>query len=420
MKKIDITPFDMQKKPVKEKWFLTPIKWALAFPDTLMRGLKVNKVNMEGLKPPYLLLATHHAFIDFKVQTRAIFPHSATYVVAVDGFIGKEWLLRNVGGIGKRKFTPQDKVLFKHIKYSLETLKVITTLYAESAYSVIGTTAILPDSLAKMVKLLNQPVVVLNMHGNFLTQPNYLMPKQRKIKLKADLTQVINKDEVKVLSVEDIRGRIEKAFEYDEWQYQFDNKIAIKDKQRANHLNRVLYQCQNCFKEHQMEAKGTKIWCNSCGDTHELDIYGRLNNVNGMTKYQHVPDWFEAQRAFVKNQLINNEYLFEDEVYIDSLRNSKGFVRLKNGYLKHSKEGIHLTGEDFDGPLNLFRESNSLYSIHIEFNFKRSDGQRADAIIISTENDTYYCYPIHKKDVITKVRFAVEEAHKLIKTRELI
>lgn len=415
MKKIDITPFDMQKKPVKEKWFLTPLKWALAFPDTLIRRLKVNKVNMEGLKPPYLLLATHHAFIDFKVQTRAIFPHSATYVVAVDGFIGKEWLLRNVGGIGKRKFTPQDKVLFKHIKYSLETLKVITTLYAESAYSVIGTTAILPDSLAKMVKLLNQPVVVLNMHGNFLTQPNYLMPKQRKIKIKADLTQVINKDEVKFLSVEDIRGRIEKAFEYDEWQYQFDNKIAIKDKQRANHLNRVLYQCQNCFEEHQMEAKDTKIWCNSCGDTHELDIYGRLNNVKGKTKYQHVPDWFEAQRAFVKNQLINNEYLFEDEVYIDSLRNSKGFVRLKNGYLKHSKEGIHLTGEDFDGPLNLFRESNSLYSIHIEFNFKRSDGQRSDAIIISTDNDTYYCYPIHKKDVITKVRFAVEEAYKLVK-----
>lgn len=53
MKKIDITPFDMQKKPVKEKWFLTPIKWALAFPDTLIRRLKVNKVNMEGLKPTH-------------------------------------------------------------------------------------------------------------------------------------------------------------------------------------------------------------------------------------------------------------------------------------------------------------------------------------------------------------------------------
>ena len=42
-------------------------------------------------------------------------------------------------------------------------------------------------------------------------------------------------------------------------------------------------------------------------------------------------------------------------------------------------------------------------------------GKNADAIVISTENDTYYCYPKNKKDVITKVRFAVEEAHKLLK-----
>ena len=41
-----------------------------------------------------------------------------------------------------------------------------------------------------------------------------------------------------------------------------------------------------------MEAKGTKrkIWCNSCGETHELDIYGRLHNVSGTDKkYEHVP-----------------------------------------------------------------------------------------------------------------------------------
>ena len=314
--------------------------------------------------------------MDFKVQTRAIFPHAATYVIAVDGFIGKEGLLRNVGGIGKRKFTPQDKILYKHIKYSLETLKVITTLYAESAYSVIGTTAILPDSLAKIIKLLNHPVVVLNMHGNFLTQPNYLMPKQRKIKLKADLTQVIKKEDVKTLSVEEIRSIIEKAYVYDEWQYQFDHKIAIKDPNRADHLNRVLYQCQNCFTEHQMEGKGTKIWCNSCGETHELDIYGRLHNLDGQTKYAHVPDWFEAQRAFVKNELLNNTYLFKDDVYIDSLRNANGFIRLKDGHLKHDKLGIRLTGEDLEGPLDLFRESISLYTIHIEFNFKRSDGKK--------------------------------------------
>ena len=83
--------------------------------------------------------------------------------------------------VSEKENLPQDKTLYRNIKYSLEELKVITTIYAESAYSVIGTDAILPDSIFKAIKLLNYPVVVLNMHGNFLTQPNYMMPKQRRI-----------------------------------------------------------------------------------------------------------------------------------------------------------------------------------------------------------------------------------------------
>jgi hypothetical protein len=414
-KKYNTVPFDMQKKPVKEKWFLTPIKWILSLPTTFYRNLKVNKVNMEGLKPPYLLLCTHHAFIDFKVQTRAIFPHPATYVVALDGFIGKEWLLRNVGGIGKRKFTPQDKVLFRNIKYSLDTLKVITTIYAESAYSVIGTNATLPDSLFKAVKILNHPVVVLNMHGNFLTQPNYMMPKLRKIPLKADLTQIITKQDLETISVDEIKMRITEAFKYDEWQYQYDNKIAIKDKNRAFALNRVLYQCQNCLTEHQMHAEGTTIKCLHCGDTHELSIYGKLKNLNKETKYDHVPDWYEAQRQFTKNELVNDTYYFEDEVYIESLRNAKGFIPLGDGRLTHTIKGIHLTGQDLEGPLDLFKESSTLYTIHIEFMFMKADKTKGPAVVISTEQDTYYIYPKTKKDCITKIRFAVEEAYKLSK-----
>ena len=80
---------------------MTPLAWLLSFPTVWRRKSKVNKVGMEGLKPPYILLCTHHAFIDFKVTTKAIFPYRANYIVAIDGFIKREWLLRNVGAIQK-------------------------------------------------------------------------------------------------------------------------------------------------------------------------------------------------------------------------------------------------------------------------------------------------------------------------------
>src|SRR5690554_2046979 len=138
-----IKRFDMVKKPLKEKWFLTPLAYALSFSATLTRGLKVNKVNMKGIKPPFLLLCTHHAFIDFKVTTATLFPNRANYVVAIDGFIGREWLLRSVGCICKRKFT-NDLNTVRHIKKVLHDQKDVLALYPEARYSLAGTTAVLP------------------------------------------------------------------------------------------------------------------------------------------------------------------------------------------------------------------------------------------------------------------------------------
>ena len=128
----------------------------------------------------------------------------------------------------------------------------------------------------------------------------------------------------------------------------------------------------------------------------------KLNNLKGPTRYNHVPDWYEQQRLFTRNQLINNTYYFEDDVYIESLRNAKGFIKLGDGKLTHKRKGIRLIGNDIDGPLDLFRSSNSLYSIHIEFMFKKLDKTKGAAVVISTENDTYYVYPKNKKRCFNK------------------
>jgi len=407
----NIKRFDFDKKPVKEKFFLTPLAYLLSFPDVWKRKLKVNKVNMEGLKPPYILLATHHAFIDFKVTTKAIFPYRANYIVAIDGFIKREWLLRNVGAICKRKFT-NDLKLFKHIKYSLENLKYICAIYPEARYSLIGTNAILPESLGKMIKVLKHPVVVLNMHGNYLSQPVWNL-EPRKVNLTADMTQIITKDEIKDLTVDEINLKINKAFVYDEYKYQFDNKIKIDFKDRAKNLHKVLYQCPSCLKEHEMDSDLNKIWCNNCGKTYEMDVYGRLSALEGITEFSHIPDWYEFERSQVRKQIINKTYSFFDEVLIESLPNSKGYIPLGKGTLKHDLNGFVLNGVEFGKPLELIKEPLSLYSLHIEYNYF----DKGDCVDLSTIDNTYYIYPINKKNVVTKLHFAVEELYKIEKDK---
>ncbi|BCR36264.1 lysophospholipid acyltransferase family protein [Mariniplasma anaerobium] len=404
--------FDITQKPRKEKFFLTPVAWLLSFPTVWRRKLKINKVGMKGLKPPYVLICTHHSFLDFKVTTKAIFPHRANYIVAIDGFIKREWLLRNVGAIEKRKFT-NDTVLFRHIKYALEKLNNIVAIYPEARYSLIGTSSILPDSLGKMVKVLNKPVVVLNMHGDYLTQPVWNL-KMRKVPLKADMTKLFDPEDLKTLSIDEINASIRKAMTYDEYQWQKDNHIKIDFKDRAKNIHKILYQCPSCHKEHQMDSDEHYIWCNACGKTYEMSVYGELKAQKGDTEFSHIPDWYEWQRSEVIKQLKNKTYSFSDEVIVEALPNTKGYINLGNGWLTHDSNGFSLKLKNETYDINLEKEPLSMYGCHVEYDYMH----KGDCVDLSTLHDTFYIYPMHKKNVVTKIQLAVEELYILEKEKK--
>jgi 1-acyl-sn-glycerol-3-phosphate acyltransferase len=119
--------FDLKSMPKKAKWYLQVVAWLMSIPETFIRRVKIVKVNMRKVKGPYILLCNHNSFFDFKVATRALFPRRANYVVAIDGFINREGLLRNVGCLGKRKFV-SDPAIIKQLKHTLEVNKSIAVI----------------------------------------------------------------------------------------------------------------------------------------------------------------------------------------------------------------------------------------------------------------------------------------------------
>ena len=80
---------------------------------------KIEKINMEGLKPPYILLSNHMYFVDFELTALGTFPHRINNVVNIDGYIKRAWLLRLIGAICTRKFS-NDLHLIKSIKKVLK------------------------------------------------------------------------------------------------------------------------------------------------------------------------------------------------------------------------------------------------------------------------------------------------------------
>ena len=403
MKK-DFNRFDMAREPVPTRWFLKPLTKLLSLPDMLIHRPEIQRKKTESLKAPYLLLCNHNAFMDFKVATQVIYPNSANYVVAIDGFIGREWLLRQVGCICKRKFT-NDTVLIRQLKRAIE-MGSIAVVYPEARYSLCGTTAVLPAALGKLCKMLKVSVATLICHGHHINAP-FWNTRDRGVHTSADFTLQYTPEELEKASADEINERLVKAFQYDDFAWQKSEGVLVNKPWRAEGLHHVLYQCPVCGKEHRMSSKGTVLKCEECGAEWEMAPDGTLRGV----RFSHIPDWYEWQRENVRREVEAGTYdSGELPVHIDSLPNSKGYIRLSNNaFMRHDMNGFHVHGTDVDGdPLSMEIPVPSAYSVHIEYNYL---GKHGDCVDLNTLEDTWYTYPEGRDFSVTKMALATEELY---------
>lgn len=404
----DFERFDMTKPPVRTKWYLRPLTYIFSLPDIKKHGLKITEKGTEGLKPPYLLLCNHNAFMDFKAATKAIFPDRANYVIAIDGFIGREKLLRNVGGICKRKFT-NDVTLIRQLKRVAQNGDV-AVIYPEARYSLCGTTAVLPSGLGKLCKMLDIPVVTFICHGHHVNSPFWNLHDRGVKPTEAELTLIYTPEQLKDASAEDINAKILEMFQYDDFAWQKERGIRVTYPKRAEGLHKVLYQCPSCLKEYTMTSEGTKLICGSCGKTWTMTELGELAADSGETEFTHIPDWYEWERANVRKEIEAGTYSTgEMPVAVNSLPNAKKFIRLGEGVMVHDMNGFTVSGTDGDGdPFEMKKPPQSLYSCHIEYEYL---GKYGDCVDLNTLEDTWYIYPHDCEFSVTKMALATEELY---------
>jgi len=403
----DIKRFDMSLPPRKTKWYLKPLKKILCAGDLKKHQPKITYVGTENLKAPFLLLCNHNAFFDFKVATKVLGKNDANFVVAIDGFLHRESLLRNVGCICKRKFT-NDITLIKQLKRVIN-MGNVAAIYPEARYSLCGTTAILPSSLGKLVKLLNVPLVTLICHGHHINSPFWDTSHDRGVVgTEATYKLLMNVDEIKEKSADEINEQIVNEFQYDDFKWQQEHHIIIDEENRADGLEKVLYQCPHCKSEHDMISKGEKLVCQHCHKEWELTPDGFIKAIDGETEFSHIPDWYEWERENVRKEVEEGTYSTGIlKVHTDSLPKDS-FIPLGEGTLVHDMEGFKLIGEN--NSYEMIKSVESMYSCHIEYRYLFKHG---DCIDLNTLTDTYYIYPEEgQKFNVTKIALATEELYK--------
>ncbi|MBQ7089160.1 MAG: 1-acyl-sn-glycerol-3-phosphate acyltransferase [Clostridia bacterium] len=397
--------YNTARYPIRQPKLIVYLIWLLSRMMLIGKKWKVEKINMEGLKPPYMLLSNHMYFIDFELAAMGTLPHRVNNVVSIDGYYRRPWLMELIGAICTRKYT-MDIHLVKSINRVLKRGDVLS-MYPEARYSPCGTLSWMPDSLGKLVKMNKVPVVTVVHHGNHLHSPFWNFRKKRRVPLHTTMTQLLTAEQIKSMTVDEINAALREGLYYDDYQYQKENGILITEPYRAEGLHKVLYQCPACGKEHEMASEGTHLFCRACGKRWELQEDGQLQALNGETEFPHVPDWFMWERAQVETQIAAGTYSFEDEVEVFSMPRCWKFEKLGRAKLRHTiDEGWVLEGRYNGEDYRIHRQPNQTNALHIEYDYCYIRPE--DCVDISTENDSFYCYPLTRTDVVTKLAFATE------------
>jgi hypothetical protein len=245
---------------------------------------------------PCLVLMNHSSFIDLEIVSTVLYPRPFNIVATSDSFMGiMNFVMRLIGCIPTKKFV-MDAGLLKDMLYTVKELKSSVVMYPEASYSFDGTATPLPDSIGRCIKMLGVPVVMIRTYGAYTRDPLYNGLRRRKVDVSADVKYLLTAEEVAKKGADELNEIIQAEFDFDNFAWQQENKISVKEDFRAEGLNRVLYKCPHCLKEGEMEGKGTKISCKQCGKEYELTEYGYLETVDGDGKFDHIPDWYRWER----------------------------------------------------------------------------------------------------------------------------
>ncbi len=401
-------PEQKHQKPKKPNILFRTLLKLVSLPDLWATKFKCRKIGMEqlGRREPCLVLMNHSSFIDLEIVASTLYPRPFNIVATTDSFVGKNWLMRQIGCIPTKKFV-FDLGLIRDIKYTLNTLKSSVVMYPEASYSFDGTSTDLPDTLGKFIKMLGVPVIMLRTHGAFLRDPLYNNLQKRKVTVSADLKYILSPDDVKQKTPEKLNDLLAQEFSFDYFAEQKQEKIRVAEPFRADCLNRVLYKCPHCQSEGKTIGKGTALRCTECGIEYELDEYGYLSCKNGETKFDHIPDWYAWQRACVRKEIEDGSYGFTYDVKILMAIDTKHIYDIGDGTLSHSCDGFVLSGAD--GALNYSQKVQASYSLYSDFYWY----EVGDVICIGNSKALYYCFPKDVKDFAAKARIATEELYRL-------
>ena len=286
----------MEKKKQEKKWMrpqhllVRNLAALVLIPICLLRyGVKVERFKDQG-KRAYLILMNHQTAFDQFFVGMAF--SGVIYYMATEDIFSLGWISKLLrwaqAPIPIKKQTTDISAVMTCMRIAREGGTI--ALAPEGNRTYHGRSVYMNPAIAKMAKKLKLPIALFRIEDGYGVQPRWT-DKIRKGKMRAGVSRVIEPEEYKAMSDEELMAIIREELNVDEAKVtgEFDCKA------RAEYLERAVYVCPHCGFS-KFESQGHEIRCLSCG---RKATYNKDKTMSGDFPFTFVNDWYEYQEAFV-------------------------------------------------------------------------------------------------------------------------
>lgn len=225
-------------------------------------------------------------------------------------------------------------------------------LYPEGGRTWDGSNIYIIESIANLIKLLKVPVYSVNLMGFYFVKPRWAK-NYRKGRTKISITKVLDKEQVKKLSSNEVLLAIKNAMTYDEYERQRTDKIEYRGKALAESIEKVIYKCPNCMAVDSFTSKGNEFWCTECNKKHTID---KIGFIHGSDKFDNLHSWNMWQEGFI-DEIYNENLPFISKDVVLNIVDEKN-KRMKCDFVidkdKVSLGDIEISAEKISSPNLVF------------------------------------------------------------------
>jgi 1-acyl-sn-glycerol-3-phosphate acyltransferase len=269
-------------------------KWLLRHYDVRLKGYE--HIPKEG---PFLMIGNHVHTYDSLFLSAA----SSFHVHWVMGaYLFKirflRYLFNNLlQGISKQQGR-SDLITIKGIRARLNEGGVVG-FFPEGTRTWDGESIPINNATAKLLRLFNVPVVVVHFEGAYGSRPRWA-PKKRKGPITINVVKVLQKEDLRDKSVEDVVALVNTylVHSYDDWQK--EHHVPYYSKQKAKGIENILYGCPSCNSFSTIEGDKNEFSCKKCNSTWKLNEYDEIIAIEDSPSYPTISQWHKWEVSYLK------------------------------------------------------------------------------------------------------------------------